>query len=164
MCKRQEIDGGREGLGGLQRRARAGVSKGQGYGEGAVWVGWERRGPGCGRRLHVLLFAVLTWLGWKWRRRSSIQRSLSEAERQEKQRLPPAHVTCRGEGAKVRLRPRAESEGRGQVDSCLQLPGSSAAPPGGWGAVARCARPAQRRGPARKVWPAIPESPEHWEA
>lgn len=38
--------------------------------------------------------AVLTWLGWKWRRRSSIQRSLSAAERQEKQRLPPTQVTC----------------------------------------------------------------------
>lgn len=63
-----------------------------------TWAGFgliERRGPGFGRGLLIADFsAVLTWLGWKWRRRSSIQRSLSAAERQEKQRLPPAHVTC----------------------------------------------------------------------
>ena len=54
------------------------------------------------------------------------------------------------------------AKGSGEVESCLHLPGSSGAPPGGWGAVARPSRPAQRPGPVLRAWPAIPESPEHW--
>lgn len=66
----------------------AGLGRRRGFGLGK---GGERAVSGASMSN---LSAVLTWLGWKWRRRSSIQRSLSAAERQEKQRLPPVHVTC----------------------------------------------------------------------
>lgn len=64
-------------------------------------MGWGKGGArAVGGASTSNFAAVLTWLGWKWRRRSSIQRSLSAAERQEKQRLPPVHVTCWRWGSK----------------------------------------------------------------
>lgn len=60
---------------------------------GANWVACKGQGLVCGRVFCVCPLTLLTWLGWNCRRRSSIQRSLSALERQEKQRLPPAQVT-----------------------------------------------------------------------
>lgn len=77
-----------------------GLVKGLGF---QVWPG-----PPSSR-----LSTVLTWLGWKWRRRSSIQRSLSAAERQEKQRLPPAQVTCWGGGFQFAVETKGGPKGSG---------------------------------------------------
>lgn len=67
----------------------------QGQVLGANWVAWKGQGLAGVKGFSVPVPSpLMTWLGWNCRRRSSIQRSLSALERQEKQRLPPAHVTC----------------------------------------------------------------------
>lgn len=144
-------------------RCEWGEFKGRRYGAGWGLGWWKGRNHGCGRGLHVP-DSPQDRPGWVASGdEGPLSSGLSQRPTDRRSsgfRLPT--LPGAGEDPRVRLRPKVEPKGRGDVKSCLHLPGSSGAPPGGWGAVARPAHPARSPSPVRRVWPAIPESPEYW--